>query len=205
MACNTVRVSSVCARRKPPPPKPRSFRMPTKLITTSWPRKRSLSCGSSYTSQFSRVRPGSTSRCLCCSRSRDSTVTACPSLIRRATRRVPRNPVPPRMQIDNGLMRSPNGNQYYRAAALHVEHQETSAFCDIAKVLQGRDRGAADCADEVVGAQPRLRRGTAVLHGAHEHAGRLRRIGEIRALEPAMHIRGGDSLALRVLRDQRRN
>ena len=29
------------------PPKPRSLRMPTRLITTSLPRKRSLSCASS--------------------------------------------------------------------------------------------------------------------------------------------------------------
>ena len=41
-ACRTPRVYSVCARRNPPPPKPRSLRMPTRLITTSWPRKRSL-------------------------------------------------------------------------------------------------------------------------------------------------------------------
>ena len=45
-ACSTPRVSSVCARLKPAPPKPRSLRMPTRLITTSLPRKRSLSCAS---------------------------------------------------------------------------------------------------------------------------------------------------------------
>ena len=36
--------------------------------------------------------PGSTSKCLCCSRSRDSAVTRWPSLIRRATSRVPKKP-----------------------------------------------------------------------------------------------------------------
>ena len=38
--------------------------MPMRLITTSLPRKRSLSCASAYTSQFSSVSPGSTKQML---------------------------------------------------------------------------------------------------------------------------------------------
>ena len=45
-ASNRCWVNSPWARRKPAPPKPRSLRMPMRLMTTSLPRKRSLSCGS---------------------------------------------------------------------------------------------------------------------------------------------------------------
>src|SRR5579859_1742066 len=135
--------------------------MPTRLITTSLPRKCSLSCASSYTSPFSSVRPGSTNKCLCCSRSRDRAVTRWPSLIRRASRRVPRNPVPPKMQIDRGFMGSISsvhrihgssyGNQENRRSTPYVEHQHVGAFGRLPKTLGIRHGGAPDADDQVVG------------------------------------------------------
>src|ERR1700692_884198 len=131
--------------------------MPTRLMTTSLPRKSSLNCASSYTSQFCNVSPGSTSKCLCCSRSRDKTVTRRPSLIKRATKRVPRKPVPPRTAMDCGRIGSANLNEP------HVEDQDVGVLRRFLETLVVRNRRAAHAHDHIVGAQAILRRRAAFL------------------------------------------
>src|SRR5882672_11393295 len=154
MACSTARVSSVWARRKPPPPNPRSLRIPTRLTTTSLPRKCSLSCASSYTSPFSSVRPGSTNRCLCCSRSRQGR-DAVTVLDQARDEAGSEEPGAAQYADRQGLHAvifagSSYGNQEHRRSAPHVEHQYVGTLRRLAKTLGVRYGGAADTDDQVV-------------------------------------------------------
>src|SRR6202034_4784383 len=98
-----------------------------------------------------------TNKCLCSSRSRDSTVTRWLSLSRRAASRVPRKPVPPRMQTDKGFMTSADRDEECRGAPPDVEHQEIHALGGFAEGLDARYRRSADADDQIVRSEARHR------------------------------------------------
>ena len=136
------RVSSVCARRKPPPPKPRSLRMPTRLTTTSLPRNALAELSFVVDVAVLQGEPGQHQQVLvqlAVARENGDAVTVLDQASPPAG--FPGNRCPPEPQMDKRTHDQRIGISRVSPAATDFENQHTCSFGRFAERLDVRDTG----------------------------------------------------------------